>query len=53
MVIGHGLGGSPNGYVHVARLFTERGYDVYRMAIIGMNMGAKLHECTLAIHARI
>ncbi|MFA7276206.1 MAG: hypothetical protein WC043_05330 [Pseudobdellovibrionaceae bacterium] len=55
VVIGHGLGGSPNGYVHMMarNYFTERGYDVYRMAYYWDEYGCrKLHECTLAIHAQ-
>lgn len=50
ILIGHGLAGSPNSYMHMmARdYFNERGYDVYRMAFYWDEPGYRvLHECTL------
>jgi len=55
IIIGHGLGGSPNGYMHIiARdYFNSHGYDVYRMAFYWDEPEYRiLHECTLAIHAK-
>lgn len=55
IVIGHGLGGSPNGYMHlIARnYFNAMGYDVYRVAFYWDEPEHRiLHECTLAIHAQ-
>lgn len=55
IVIGHGMAGSPNSYVHMmARdYFNERGYDVYRMAFYWDEPGYRiLHECTLDIHGQ-
>jgi len=55
IIIGHGLGGSPNGYMHlIARnYFNAMGYDVYRMAFYWDEPEYRiLHECTLATHAQ-
>ncbi|MBE2191520.1 MAG: alpha/beta hydrolase [Alphaproteobacteria bacterium] len=55
IVIGHGLAGSPNSYMHImARdYFNDRGYDVYRMAFYWDEPDyRKLHECTLDIQAQ-
>lgn len=55
IVIAHGLGGSPNGYMHlIARnYFNALGYDVYRMAFYWDEPEFRiLHECTLAIHGQ-
>jgi pimeloyl-ACP methyl ester carboxylesterase len=55
VVIGHGLGDSPNGYMHMmARdFFTSKGYDVYRMAFYWDEPEYRiLHDCTLDIHGQ-
>lgn len=55
VIIGHGLAGSPNSYMHImARdYFNQRGYDVYRMAFYWDGPGyRKLDECTLEIHGQ-
>lgn len=55
IVIGHGLGGTPNGYMHlIARnFFNALGYDVYRMAFYWDEPEYRiLHECTLETHAQ-
>lgn len=55
IIIAHGLGGSPNGYMHlIARnYFNALGYDVYRMAFYWDEPEFRiLHECTLAIHGQ-
>lgn len=54
ILIGHRLGGSPNGHIHIAarNYFTARGYDVYRMAFYWDEPDYRmLHECTVQIHA--
>lgn len=55
VVIGHGLGGSPNGYMHIIarNYFNALGYDVYRMAFYWDEYGfRKLHDTTLAIQGQ-
>lgn len=52
VLIGHGLAGSPNSYMHMmARdYFNDRGYDVYRMAFYWDEPGYRvLHDCTLEV----
>ncbi len=55
IVIAHGLGGTPNGYMHmIARnYFNAMGYDVYRMAFYWDGPEYRiLHECSVSIHAQ-
>jgi hypothetical protein len=55
IVIGHGLSGSPNAYMHLMarNYFNALGYDVYRMAFYwDESYHRKLHETTLAIQGQ-
>ena len=55
IVIGHGLGGAPTGYMHLMarNYFNALGYDVYRMAFYwDGHEYRKLHETTLAIQGQ-
>lgn len=55
IVIGHGLAGSPNSYIHLMarNYFNGLGYDVYRMAFYWDEYGyRRLHETTLALQAQ-
>lgn len=55
IVIGHGLGGSPTGYMHLMarNYYNALGYDVYRMAFYwDASYHRKLHETTLAIQGQ-
>lgn len=54
IIIGHGLTGHPQEYMHqiATRYFVGQDYDVYRIGFYGDPKDArKLPECTLAIHA--
>lgn len=55
VVIGHGLTGHPNEYLHktAQRYLNEKGWDVLRVAYYASQDDArKLEDCTLAIHAQ-
>lgn len=55
VLIGHGLTGHPNEYLHIAArdYFNERGYDVYRLAFyFHLENNRNLQDCTLEIHGR-
>ena len=54
VIIGHGLTGHPNEYVHkiAHRYFNEKGWDTLRIAYYSDPADArKLKDCTLSIHA--
>lgn len=54
VIIGHGLTGHPNEYLHKVshRYFNEKGWDTLRVAFYCSFADArKLKDCTLAIHA--
>ncbi len=55
VVIAHGLGGSPTGYMHqmASRFFTDHGYDVIRLAFYWDSHPdyRRLHQTTLELQA--
>ena len=54
IILGHGITGNVNEYIHLyaRNFFTEKGYDVYRMAFYGDSDNSRsLHTTTLPLQA--